>query len=1178
MLVAFTNHTINCTAAIAMPAISLCMIVKNEEEVLARCLSSVRPLVDEIIIVDTGSSDRTVEIARSLGAVVYDFAWIDDFAAARNYSFSKATCPYILWLDADDVLKPEALDSLMELKGRLDKDVYYLQYDYAQNEAGASLCILYRERLIRNGSGIFWKYPIHECLIVATTHTSERHDIAVTHQRTHAGATADGGRNLRILEKAVATDQYRNDARICYYLAREYHDAGREHDAIREFRRFLAMPDGWWEDRVCAQQRIAKCLLALAGKEPVRREEYLQEARTEAKRARAMDARWAEPYFTLGSVAFAEEDFAEAVFWYEQCLRPAPPVMSPLDTWSYGAGPLVQLCLAHSRLGNHSLAAEYNERALLLLPDEPNLLGNRVYFANVRSEKTVPPEPVKLNLGAGNKPYLDYRSCDKFPGEGIDEIFSLDDIPYADGTVAAIYSEHALEHLHHHEARAALVEWFRVLAPGGEVILKLPDLAACCRAFLEARSREERDWYRYTIYGIQRSLRGEPIEAQVHRTGFTEAELVNLMESIGYTIDYHGAYDGYGTPSVEIRAHKPIPDRTVDIIIPTCSRPEYLHECVKSIAACTPHPHRVIVVDSGPAGHTDGLPADVTIIRSEERLNFSQALNLGIAASSAPYLCFMNDDVIVSHGWLEPLVAAVTGNVGVVNPLSNCDRGWLHDYDLSAAGMPLLPGQNTLRDGLVALKDSPAPGIPPSALYGAALGRDNYYERDWVAFFCTVLSRAVLDSVGRLDELFANGCEDLDYCRRAGRMGWRCAVAERSFVFHFGGTSRAARESELPAEYREEDHANNRRIALKYERPTLVIHTGHSYEPWTSRNIASGGIGGAETAAARMAGEFAALGYRAVVVSSCAGMEETIDGVEYLDYENFPAFADTNAVDVFVASRYISIYDYPIRAAKRYLWAHDIFALGTEYGEHDRVRAWYDRLDGIFVLSPWHREFFARHHQIPLDKLILTGNGIDAERFERDVPRQRRRFIYASSPDRGLETLLLAFPLIRQEFPDAELHVFYGFDNWNKSLAGSTDTAAIAHRDRVMRLLVQPGVAVHGRVGQQRLAEEFLRSEIWFYPANFTETYCISALEAQMAGVACVCTDLAALSTTVGDRGVLIPGDPHSREFLMRSLTEVFSLLRDDERRLRLTARGREWARQQTWSNRALQWKAIFED
>ena len=87
-----------------MISISLCMIVKNEAEILARCLDSLVGLMDEIIIVDTGSTDDTKEIARQYTDLVYDFSWCDDFAAARNFSFSKATKEYIYAPDAHEVL------------------------------------------------------------------------------------------------------------------------------------------------------------------------------------------------------------------------------------------------------------------------------------------------------------------------------------------------------------------------------------------------------------------------------------------------------------------------------------------------------------------------------------------------------------------------------------------------------------------------------------------------------------------------------------------------------------------------------------------------------------------------------------------------------------------------------------------------------------------------------------------------------------------------------------------------------------------------------------------------------------------------------------------------------------------------------------------------------------------
>ena len=131
--------------------LSLCMIVRNEEERLYRCLLSVRDAVDEIIILDTGSTDSTKEIAARYTAHVHDYTWQEDFAAARNASFALATRPYILWLDADDVIDPCELKKLIALKERLDGsiDAVMMPYHYAFSQEGIPSLIFDRERIVR---------------------------------------------------------------------------------------------------------------------------------------------------------------------------------------------------------------------------------------------------------------------------------------------------------------------------------------------------------------------------------------------------------------------------------------------------------------------------------------------------------------------------------------------------------------------------------------------------------------------------------------------------------------------------------------------------------------------------------------------------------------------------------------------------------------------------------------------------------------------------------------------------------------------------------------------------------------------------------------------------------------------------------------------------------------------
>lgn len=147
------------------PSVSLCMIVKNEEAYLADCLTSVKDLVSEIIIVDTGSTDRTVEIARSFGARVEYFTWINDFAAARNESIKYATGDWIFWMDADDRVSPQALAQIKHALVSGLADAYdCLVVSPITHSGRSSLITTNHIRLFRNHLGLRFDDAIHESI------------------------------------------------------------------------------------------------------------------------------------------------------------------------------------------------------------------------------------------------------------------------------------------------------------------------------------------------------------------------------------------------------------------------------------------------------------------------------------------------------------------------------------------------------------------------------------------------------------------------------------------------------------------------------------------------------------------------------------------------------------------------------------------------------------------------------------------------------------------------------------------------------------------------------------------------------------------------------------------------------------------------------------------------------
>jgi glycosyltransferase involved in cell wall biosynthesis len=148
--------------------VSLTMIVRNEEQNLPRCLKSVRGLFDEIVVVDTGSTDRTKDIAAEFGARVFDFTWIDDFAVARNVALDHATGDYVLWLDADDVLDPPERDKLLKLLKRIrvgQREAYVLQC-FCETAVGGQIAVDH-PRLFPRLDDIRWERRIHEVINVA---------------------------------------------------------------------------------------------------------------------------------------------------------------------------------------------------------------------------------------------------------------------------------------------------------------------------------------------------------------------------------------------------------------------------------------------------------------------------------------------------------------------------------------------------------------------------------------------------------------------------------------------------------------------------------------------------------------------------------------------------------------------------------------------------------------------------------------------------------------------------------------------------------------------------------------------------------------------------------------------------------------------------------------------------
>ncbi|HEY8096356.1 MAG TPA: glycosyltransferase family 4 protein, partial [Methylobacter sp.] len=313
------------------------------------------------------------------------------------------------------------------------------------------------------------------------------------------------------------------------------------------------------------------------------------------------------------------------------------------------------------------------------------------------------------------------------------------------------------------------------------------------------------------------------------------------------------------------------------------------------------------------------------------------------------------------------------------------------------------------------------------------------------------------------------------------------------------------------------------RPSNNFTKLNLVFYVGFGCEPWTPATMNKAGIGGSETAVVEMSKRLASMGHSVRVYGDCPGLEGTYDGVQYIHYEKFK---DVEC-DVFITSRRPHIVDdeFNVRAKAKICWVHDIHC-GTAL-THRRAL----KLDRFFVLSQWHKDYFLSQHRfVHPDQVVITRNGIDLHRFAEvgKIQRNPHKAVYSSSPDRGLDVALRVMPRIRQQVPDAELHVFYGFHNWETSAKASNDKGQLDLIDYIKRSIEQGkdnGVVYHGRVNQVDLAHHFMSAGVWSYPTWFVETSCITAMEAQAAGLRIITSPIAALNETVGPRGVMISGD-----------------------------------------------------
>ena len=424
-----------------MNTISACLICKNEINNLGVLLTQdLLPVLEEVIVVDTGSTDGTFELLQNLATKhqnlkVSTFKWVDNFSAARNFSFSLGTQDWILFIDADDRVDANTLKHFKEsVLDDPNVDAWLLEYVYSTHQDGSPQSTLSRERFLRRSKNPTWCGAIHEYVDINAMRQRNYAGLKIIHNRK--GKTFEVGRNLRILEKEYVKNP--NDARTAYYYGKELFD-NIDNRGIEVLERYLQLPWKYWDDECNARARLSRAYLHLK-----RHGDAIRVANEiyhiDGSRDRA------EFYWIYGAVEKDLRNYSRAIKWFELCLVTPPPVPRVLNLEYYNWNPLKNIAECYKELGNWNKAIEYADKVVALLPSDVEIGRWYTQFRGIVLQPKPGYSKVVLEYG------LNIRHGSYVHGIDFDLSGAL---PFVDNCVDGVVASHPT------------TELLRVLKPGG---------------------------------------------------------------------------------------------------------------------------------------------------------------------------------------------------------------------------------------------------------------------------------------------------------------------------------------------------------------------------------------------------------------------------------------------------------------------------------------------------------------------------------------------------------------------------------------------------------------------------------------------------------------------------------------------------------------------------------------
>jgi tetratricopeptide (TPR) repeat protein len=330
----------------------------------------------------------------------------------------------------------------------------------------------------------------------------------------------------------------------------------------------------------------------------------------------------------------------------------------------------------------------------------------------------------------------------------------------------------------------------------------------------------------------------------------------------------------------------------------------------------------------------------------------------------------------------------------------------------------------------------------------------------------------------------------------------------------------------------------------------FVIDGGWDY--WDGRSILTKGLGGSETSVIRYAETIAKMeGYSSLVFCRCK--EDVIyNNVSYRPIESLIEFVSLYYIDLVILNRYCELTPIiTLNKHKTLLVLHDLSREGDVI-----VDSPY--LHGVYGISNHHCEYIKKRHPNICNKVKLFSYGID--RFKTEGGKVPYSFIYSSFPTRGLLNLLEIWGDILRKYPTAVLNVFCDLDHsWSNRVEPEK-------MQKIKELMKQKNITNHGWVDNKTLRKYWGSSHVWLYPCDFIETCCLTAWEASASKTLAITSDWGALTESVGNRGIMISGDPKSKEWRDECLKKLFDVI-DNSKEKEYVYRNYAWSLEKSYDN-----------